>query len=102
MIFIKEYLNKKNPSKNVMQNLNNFICYHVMLIAVNYCYNPNNPDKGRKLLKKVCNNEIFKESIKNSNYKELSLTRKITLFTLKYKLYFLTELICRIRQKQIN
>ena len=54
----------------------------------------------RKLLKEVCNYPEFKEGIKKSNYENLSLTRKITLFTLKNKLYFFTSIICKIRQKQ--
>ena len=46
--------------------------------------------------------EIYKNAIKNSNYQDLSMTRKITLFTIKNKLYFITGLICKIRQKQIK
>ena len=53
-----------------------------------------------KTLKEICNNKYFKEGIKKSNYDSLSLTRKITLFTIKNKLYLLTGAICKYRQKQ--
>ena len=95
--------NNFEDNSEMVLNINNFIVYHVMLIAVNYCYNPENPNKNkRKLLKDICKIELFNNAIKKSNYKDLSLTRKIMLFTLKYKLYTLTSLICIIRQKQLR
>ena len=42
------------------------------------------------------------EGIKKSNYKNISLTRKVTLFSIKHKMYFITEQICIFRQKQNN
>lgn len=92
---------KYSNDSEVLQNFYNYVAFHVMLIAVNYCYNPDNKEKNKtKLLSKVCKDSLFEEGIKKSNYKTLSCTRKITLFTLKHRLYLLTSLICRIRQKQ--
>lgn len=97
----KNYIFENFKDKDIQQNYYNFVAYHVMLIAVNYCYHPNNHYKNkRKLLKEVCNIEEFKEGIKKSNYDNISLTRKITLFTLKHKLYLLTGIICNYRQLQ--
>ena len=85
----------------IIQNYYNYVGFHVMLVAVNFCYHPDNKTKNRrKLLKEVCNYPEFKEGIRKSNYQNLSLTRMITLFTLKNKLYFFTSIICNIRQKQ--
>ena len=92
--------NYKNDEP-VKLNLSNYIVYHLMLICVNYCYNPKNNNKYASL-KEVCKMEIYKNAIKNSNYDNLSLSRKVTLFTIKSKLYFLTALICKIRQSQIR
>lgn len=101
MIKCKNYITSNYSESEVMQNFYNYVAYHVMLVAVNYCYHPDNNEKNKlKQLKKICQNDIFKEGITNSNYDNISLTRKITLFTLKYKLYFFTELICKIRQMQ--
>lgn len=100
---IKKYLEGQRYDKEIMQNYYNFAAFHVLLIAVNYCYNPNNKNKNsRKLLKDVCNEPEFFEGIKKSNYDNISLTRKITLFTIKHKIYFVTGLICAIRQMQNN
>ena len=98
----KEYIFENYKSnKEVIQNYYNFVAYHVLLIAVNYCYNKENKEKNKmNLLKKVLNIPEFKAGIKKSNYENLSITRKITLFTIKHRLYFFTEIICKYRQKQ--
>jgi hypothetical protein len=98
---MKYIQNNYRKDKKIARNLSNYIVYHLMLICVNYCYNPQNNEKY-KSLKKVCNMEIYKKAIKNSNYDNLSLSRKVTLFTIKHKLYFLTALICKARQSQIR
>lgn len=101
MLKIKEHINKNGNQQEVLQNYYNFVAFHVMLIAVNYCYNPLNKEKNKiGIMRKICNESEFKECIKKSNYENISLTRKITLFTLKYKLFFITGFICRFRQKQ--
>ena len=99
-----DYINVNFENNNdIILNVENYIAYHVMLIAINYCYNPDNPTKKRKQqLKEVCNIKLFKKAIKQSNFNDLSITRKIMLFTLKFKLYTLTSIICKIRQKQIK
>ena len=91
-----------NNNYKLQDEIYNYIAYHVLLVSVNYCFHPLNKNKGIKLLKKVCNIPLYKESIKKSNYNDLSLTRKISLFTLKHKLYFLMSLICKIRQHQFK
>lgn len=99
----KKYIfNNYKENGIIKQNYYNYVAYHVLLIAVNYCYHPNNKANRKKALKEVCNIDEFKEGIKNSNYENLSLTREITLFTLKYKMYWITKIICMIRQRQNN
>ena len=101
MQIIQEYMENNYENEKNIQNLNNFIAFHMLLIAVNYCFHPENKEKRKiKLLRKLCNIDEFKKGIKKSNYDNLSITRKITLFTLKHKLYLVTALICDIRQRQ--
>ena len=79
--------------------------YHVLLIVVNYCFNNKNNFnliKQIKNLKQICNISEFKEAIKECTYNGFSITRKITIFTLKHKLYFITMLIGKIRQYQFK
>lgn len=100
---IKEYIEIQKYNQEIMQNYYNFVAFHVMLIAVNYCYNMENKSKNRrKILSLICKEPEFLEGIKKSNYKNISLTRKVTLFSIKHKMYFITEQICIFRQKQNN
>lgn len=114
--YVKKYLESMQLSKKyieehykdneiLLKKMNNYIVYHVLLVIVNYCTNPNkklNNKNQLKEIKKVCNIQEFKEAIKNSDYEGFSFTRKVTLFTLKYKLYLITLLIGKIRQIQFK
>ena len=100
---VSSYIKSKYANERVLKNLNNFVVYHLMLVCVNYIYNPENKTESRiRLLKNICEEITYKDAVKFSNYNELSMTRKITLFTIKHKLYILTALICEFRQRQIR
>lgn len=102
MMKMKNYIEKKYSfNQEIITNIYNYIAYHLLLICVNYCYHPQNAQKY-KSLKKVCNMDIYKEATKKSNYNKLSITRKVALFSIKHKLFFLTSIICRIRQSRIR
>lgn len=99
----QEYNEENEENIEIKQNYYNFVAYHIMLIIVNYCYHPDNKmcnAQRKNMLKEVINNDLFIIGLKKSNYNNISLTRKITLYTLKHKLYWLTAIICKIRQKQ--
>ena len=103
---IKKYI-FKNYKEDIeaKNNYYNYAAYHVLLVAVNYCFNPKNNKNYReqvKLLKEICGIEEFKEAIRYSNFNDLSKTRAITLLTIKFKLYIATALICKIRQLQFK
>lgn len=103
MQVIKKYLIEKYNDSEIQQNYYNFVAYHILLIAVNYCYHLDNKGtNNRKLLREICNYDEFKIGLKKCNYNNLSITRKITLFTIKHKLYWISEFICKYRQKQNN
>lgn len=101
-----KYLRNEYKEDNVIkENFYNYVSYHVLLIAVNYCFNPKNGQsflKQKRMLKEVCKIKLFAESIKNSNYKDLSKTRMVTLFTIKHNLFTFTSIICKIRQVQFK
>lgn len=99
----QEYNEENEENIEIKQNYYNFVAYHIMLIIVNYCYHPDNKmcnAQRKNMLKEVINNDLFIIGLKKSNYNNISLTRKITLYTLNHKLYWLTAIICKIRQKQ--
>lgn len=105
MNYANKYLDAMNAMYNYVGSNNkdiyNYIAFHVLLICVNYCYHPQ-MDNNKKSLKEVCNIPLFKDAIKKSSYGSFSLTKKVTLFTVKWKLYFLTGMICKFRQRQFK
>lgn len=111
--YVKKYLDAMKVTKEYLKNIGldeskkfaNYISYHILLIVVNYCFNPENPKNSkdrRKELRQICNISEFKNAIQRSEYKGFSISRKVTLFTLKYHLYRVTEMIGKYRQKQIR
>lgn len=102
MKLMDDYIRNNYFDKKVIQNLYNYIAYHILLICVNYCYHPENSNGGVKSIKRICNIDLFKISIKNSNYDNLSISRKISLFSIKNKFYIIMAIICVIRQKQFR
>ena len=95
----KEFIDVEyNNDYEILQNYYNFVAYHVLLIAVNYCFNKNTTKKIDKM-KQLYKYKELEEGIKKSNYKNITISRKITLFAIKNKLHFITALICMYRQK---
>lgn len=99
---MKEYILSNYEEKDIIQSLYNYIVYHVLLVCVNYCFHRQNKQRGIKILKQVCKKNTFSEGIRYSNYEQLSLTRKISLFSLKHHMYLLMSIICVIRQIQFG
>lgn len=94
---------RDNP--RVQKLIYNYVAYYVLLVVVNYCYHPGNELNlyGKyKLLKKVLCIDLFQQAIDKSSYEKFSFTRKVTLFTLKYKIYIVTMMIATIRQMQFR
>lgn len=103
MIEIKKTLGNNFLLKDNQQDFYNFVVYHLLMIFVNYFYHPNNKNKNKKeLLKQAMKEPIFNESLKYSNYDNLSISRKISLFVLKRHCYSMMKMICYIRNKQFR
>lgn len=81
---------------------NNFVVYHLLLICVNYCFNLSNKVSyctKKQMLKNVLKDDLFADSLILSNPRDFQLTKKITVFFLKHKIYFMVYLISIIRNK---
>ena len=79
---------------------NNFVAHHLLLICINYCFNPSNKVSyctKKQMLKEVLKDDLFLNGIKLSSLRDFSLSRRITLFCLKNKKYFLVYIISLIR-----
>ena len=96
-----KYINDSDKFKVENINIYNYITYHIFLIIINYCCHPKN-DNSLKSIKEVCNIPLFKQSIKKSNYENLSISRKAFLFFMKRKLYFVLSIAGKLRQTQLK
>lgn len=106
MQITKKYIEKEYKNDlSILNSINNYISYHILLVAVNYCFNPDNNlnfIKQIKELKKICNIKEFEIAIKKSNYRGIPLTKKVALFTIKHRLYFFSMIIFKMRQIQLR
>ena len=85
-----------------LKEWSNFVIYQLFLICVNYCFNLSNKKsyaEKKQTLKDILEKDLFKKSIKLCNLKTFPLTKKITLFCLRYKMYFFVYIISIIRNK---
>ena len=71
--------------KNVIENI--------------YVSNETSEKEKRNLVKKLIEKPIYKECIKSNLYDEVPLKRKIILFSLKFKLFFMIEILFKMYKK---
>ena len=88
-------------SEQLSKKAYNFVLFHLLLIAVNNVFHPNNPlsffAKFRSL-KEISNYGCYNEALKYVDYSLFSKARAITLFFIKHNLYLPVYLIAKIRQ----
>lgn len=99
------FLMNYSEDRNIQQLYYDYVVYHILLIIVNFCYHPLNGKnyiQKYNSIKEICAIPEFKEAIKNGDYYKLSISRRVTLFTIKYKLYVLTSIIAYVRQAQFR
>ena len=82
-----------------------YVAFHLLLILVNYIFNPKAPwtDKERQVeYDTILDKSVFDECLHKVKIKDFSLTRKISLLSLKYRVYWLSQLIGYFRQRQFG
>lgn len=85
--------------KSISEAFYDYIAFHVMLVAVNYCCNPKNSHK-RKSLKSLYKLNLFRTGIEKSHLGTFPKSKQIVLFSLKHRLYGLCIFLCSLRQRQ--
>lgn len=81
------------------------VLYHLLLIAVNDSFHPDNGLGGRAQLKAfrdLVHTPLFAQSLKNVHYGDFSATRKVTLLCVKLRLFFGVSLIAKVRHWQFR
>lgn len=103
MSCIQTYVEQEMPQYKV--ECDNFILYHLLLIAVNDCFHPEHPgtiiDQITDLKKKV-QLPIFKNALKNLRLNQFSLTRKIAIICIYCHFWIGVAAIAKVRHRQFD
>lgn len=97
-----DFLVDNGLSKHLV-TYDNCVLYHLLLIVVNYSFNPAREDTKKEQIaafKKLVKDPFFANAMKSLRLKDFSMTRKITLICIKLKMYRMVRLIALFRQKQ--
>lgn len=100
---IRDDLKRENAMTQLQDEYDSCVLYHLLLIAVNFSFHPENPSKGKKRIhnfQKITRQKIFKEALKNIHLENFSMTRKVTLVCIRLHLYRVVEMIAKIRHRQ--
>lgn len=82
MLAIREDLKKEKTEGMVLEEYYSCVLYHLLLIAVNYSFHPENPRsfrEKRKAFGRLQKRPLFAEALKHVHLQDFSLSRKITL-----------------------
>ena len=82
-----------------------YALFHLMLILVHYLFNPSAPwgaRERRQRYKAMVSNPLFANAFERYDPTAFSLTRRISLFSLRHKLYFMSAAIARVRRRQMG
>lgn len=95
---IKSFENKEGFTSALQQR----IVYALIAIAMSTYFHPNNNDslylKIKKYNKVINSNPLFKSAIQKCNTRNMDNQRKITLFFIRAKMYFMLHFISKAKQ----
>ena len=96
-------LEKEKVMARLQDEYDSCVLYHLLLIAVNYSFHPENPVTGKKRIENfriLLKKEMFRNSLKNVHPENFSMTRKVTLICIQLHLYRMVQLIAGVRHRQ--
>lgn len=82
-----------------------YVLFHLMLILVHYLFNPSAPwsvRERRQQYKEMVGNPLFRDAFERYDPTAFSLTRRVSLFSLRHKLYFMSAAIAKVRRRQMG
>ena len=100
---IRMDLEKEKVMARLQDEYDSCVLYHLLLIAVNYSFHPENPVTGKKQIENfriLLKKEMFRNSLKNVHPENFSMTRKVTLICIQLHLYRMVQLIAGVRHRQ--
>ncbi len=102
---IREDLEQMGDREYCRDAYDSCVLYHLLLIAVNDSFHPDNGQKGRaqrRAFRQMVQQPLFKKALRYIHYGDFSTTRKITLLCLRTRFDFGVYLIAKVRHWQFR
>ena len=99
---IKKYVMQSSNKDKLLQLLYNRMLYVIVTTAISGYFSANNNEKyslKKKKFKEYLNYPLVRESLKNAEIKSIDLKRKIVLLLIKLKIFFLINILGKMRKK---
>lgn len=100
---IKDFIASSSNKEKLMYWFNNRLLYVIVTTAISGYFNPSNTESyGEKKRKfnDYLKHEIIQEALNNNIQDGLSIQRKMILFMIKHKMFFLLNIMGKIRKIQ--
>ena len=97
---------KDSPDRGAYAALfQSYVAFHLLLILVNYIFNPKAPwtrKERRAEYMRILRKPLFATALRDVDLDSFSVTRRISLVTLRFRLFSLSKAIGFIRQTQLR
>lgn len=102
---IGEDLDQMGDREHCREAFGSCVLYHLLLIAVNDSFHPDNGRSGReqrKAFREMVKQPLFRQALEHIHYGDFSTTRKVTLLCLHLRWYWGVYLIAKVRHWQFR
>ncbi len=99
--YIKTFSKMQNNTNNNLISLKySFVAISLLVLTLNYCFpKKSSYFKNKSKLKKVLEQQEFKNMFNNTKYIRLPFSRKLGVYLCKYRLLFLVYIMSKIKHK---
>jgi glycosyltransferase involved in cell wall biosynthesis len=98
---LKEQISGFPQKKEFDKILNQRICYSLIAMAMNCYYHPDNKDslkvRSRLFSELIKKTPMFQEAIRTADLSVMDKNRKLTMFLIRYKVYFMLDIISKAK-----
>lgn len=102
---IKKYILNSENKKELLPMFYNRMIYVIITTAISGYFNLSNLENystKKQKFKEYMKNNLIQETLKKANLEELDIERRIILFLIKIRCYFIINILGIIRRKQKN
>ena len=102
---MKGHIDYALDREKYVESFNSYVLFHLLLIQQHYLFNraaPWNRRQRYSKYKETLRQPVFADALLSIKYGDFSLTKRVSLFMLKNKVYCLSQIISYIRNIQLS